>query len=100
MTATPEDFSIDVSEEDDRVVVVPHGELDIASAPELESTVMRALHEGLDVVLRLGQLEFMDSSGGRVLVAGHAAAEKGRARPPTVVDAAPRGPGAPDPPGA
>ncbi len=89
MTGTPEEFTIDVSEEDDRVVVVPHGELDIASAPELENTVMRALHEGLDVVLRLGELEFMDSSGVRILVAGHAAAQMDGAGSLTIVNAAP-----------
>ena len=48
------------------------GELDLATAPELE----RLLEErgGDEVVVDLRALEFMDSSGVRVLVAGHALA--------------------------
>lgn len=87
MSSQPEEFTITVSERDDRVVVVPRGELDILGAPELESTVLRALHEGLDVELRLDELDFMDSSGVRVLVAGHAAAQLDGSGALTIVNA-------------
>ena len=87
MSSQPEEFTITVSERDDRVVVVPRGELDILGAPELESTVLRALHEGLDVELRLDELDFMDSSGVRVLVAGHAAAQLDGSGALTIVSA-------------
>ena len=89
MTEQPEEFSVGVSQEDGRVVVVPRGELDLVGAPELEDVVLGALGEGRDVVLRLGELEFMDSSGVRVLVAGHAASQLDGAGALTIVNAAP-----------
>lgn len=44
------------------------GELDLASAPELESTIRHAWGCGNQVVLDLSVLEFMDSTGLRSLV--------------------------------
>ena len=51
------------------VVVTVRGEVDLATAPELESCVSRAL-EGAPsaVILDLAALNFIDSSGLRVLV--------------------------------
>ena len=88
MAEQPEEFSVEVSEEDGRMVVVPRGELDLVGAPELEEVVLGALGDGRDVVLRLGELEFMDSSGVRVLVAGHAASQLDGAGTLTIVNAA------------
>ncbi len=70
-----EPFAIDVDERDDRVVVVPRGELDMASAPELEQTVLPRLQDGGWVVLDLRSLDFIDSSGLRVVVGAHRSAE-------------------------
>lgn len=60
---------VDVRRERDVVRVVPIGELDLATTSELE----RQLHELRDagfrrIVLDLRQLEFMDSTGIRLIV--------------------------------
>ena len=68
-----EPFAIDVG---DRVVVVPRGELDMAGAPELEHTIMPRLESGEWDVLDLRSLDFIDSSGLRVVVGAHRAAEE------------------------
>jgi anti-sigma B factor antagonist len=67
-------FSVGRQEEDERVVFVPRGELDLATAPEFEAAVVGALEAGQHVVVDLRQLQFMDSSGVRVLIAAHARA--------------------------
>ena len=71
-----EPFAIDTAEHDDRIVVTPRGELDMASAPELEQAVMPRLQEGRWVVLDLRSLDFIDSSGLRVVVGAHRSAEE------------------------
>ncbi len=75
-----EPFAIDIDEREDRVVVVPRGELDMASAPELEQTVLPRLQEGAWVVLDLRSLDFIDSSGLRVVVGAHRTAEGNEGR--------------------
>ncbi|HEX8084211.1 MAG TPA: STAS domain-containing protein [Solirubrobacteraceae bacterium] len=71
-----EPFAIDVTERDGRVEVTPRGELDMASAPELEQTIMPRLEGGTWVLLDLRSLDFIDSSGLRVVVGAHRAAEE------------------------
>ena len=71
-----EPFAIDIDERDDRVVVTPRGELDMATAPELEQVVMSRLLDGRWVVLDLRGLDFIDSSGLRVVVGAHRSAEE------------------------
>ena len=73
---TVEPFAIDLEDRDDRVVVIPRGELDMASAPELEQTIMPRIQDGAWVVLDLRSLDFIDSSGLRVVVGAHRAAEE------------------------
>jgi anti-anti-sigma factor len=52
------------------VVLVPAEELDLASVPPLEAAVSEALRSGTDhLVLDLGQLTFVDSSGLRLFLA-------------------------------
>ncbi len=75
-----EPFAIDIDERDDRVVVVPRGELDMASAPELEQTVLPRLEGGAWVMLDLRSLDFIDSSGLRVVVGAHRTAETNEGR--------------------
>ena len=71
-----EPFAIDVDERDGRIDVTPRGELDMASAPELEQTLVPWLQEGAWVLLDLRSLDFIDSSGLRVVVGAHRAAEE------------------------
>jgi len=70
-----EPFAIDVGEHDSRTLVVPRGELDMATAPELEDAILPRLHDGGWVVLDLRSLDFIDSSGLRVVVGAHRTAE-------------------------
>jgi anti-anti-sigma factor len=71
-----EPFAIETDERADRVVLTPRGELDMASAPELEQAIMPRLHDGAWIVLDLRTLDFIDSSGLRVVVGAHRAAEE------------------------
>jgi anti-sigma B factor antagonist len=71
MAIDPSGFSISTSDSDGRAVVTIRGELDLATAPELETTLLERLDAGHDVVLDLRELQFMDSSGLRVLVTAH-----------------------------
>jgi anti-sigma B factor antagonist len=80
MATPPEEFSIAESDRDGRAHLTLRGELDLATAPELENLVNERLDAGREVVVDLRGLEFMDSSGIRVLVAGHARAARTGAR--------------------
>jgi anti-anti-sigma factor len=72
----PTPFSITVEDRDGRLVVAVVGELDLATAGALEDAVVPAVSAGRHVVLDLRDLEFMDSSGVRVIVAAHLAAQE------------------------
>ncbi|HET6507297.1 MAG TPA: STAS domain-containing protein [Baekduia sp.] len=86
----PAPFSVTVEQVDERSVVTARGELDLATAPELESALLPPLREGASVALDLRALEFMDSTGVRVIVAAHLAAqEHGGALAVAVVDGGP-----------
>lgn len=63
-------LQVDVRCTPDRVIVALEGELDMASAPLLQSTLEdRALASLPLLVLDLGQLQFIDSTGLRVVLA-------------------------------
>jgi anti-sigma B factor antagonist len=72
---TPEPFSVTVEQAGARAVVAVRGELDLATAPQLESALLPGLRDGGAAVLDLRGLEFMDSTGVRVIVAAHHAAQ-------------------------
>jgi anti-sigma B factor antagonist len=72
----PAPFSVTVERSGARTVVAVRGELDLATAPELEAAVLTPLSEGVAVALDLRPLEFMDSTGVRVIVAAHIAAQE------------------------
>ena len=74
MATPPDDFSIASASGDGRTVLMVRGELDLATAPELEEHIDGVLDAGREVVVDLRDLAFMDSSGIRVLVAAHARA--------------------------
>jgi anti-anti-sigma factor len=80
MAMDPGGFSISTSDRDGRAIVLVRGELDLATAPDLEEVVSERMDAGQEVVLDLRELEFMDSSGLRVLVVAHARAADGGPR--------------------
>ena len=58
----------------DRLLVV-HGELDIATAPELVEMLHRLRHQGHAVQVDLAEVTFMDSTGLTTLMDAHLAAQ-------------------------
>lgn len=72
----PAPFSVTVASADARTVVTALGELDLATAPALEDVLLPPLRDGATVVLDLRSLDFMDSTGVRVLVGAHLAAQE------------------------
>ena len=74
------DFSVEVQELGGATVLVVTGELDLRTSPELEERLSRAFDAGAElVILDLRQIEFMDSTGLRVLLSAHQRAhETGR----------------------
>jgi anti-sigma B factor antagonist len=70
--AIQDQLLIDVRHEKDRVVLSLRGELDLASAPLLQSEVeSREITTATTVVLDLQELTFIDSTGLRVLLSAH-----------------------------
>jgi anti-sigma B factor antagonist len=62
-------FSVEMAEHDDgRVVVLPRGELDMATQAELRAALEDAARSGALVVLDLGALRFVDTSGLRLIL--------------------------------
>ena len=72
----PAPFSVSVDRTDARTIVAVRGELDLATAPELEARVLPPLEAEESVALDLRDLEFMDSTGVRVIVAAHLTAQE------------------------
>jgi anti-anti-sigma factor len=77
MAMDPSGFSISVTEQGGRAVVAITGELDLATSPDLEEVVLGRVDRGQSVLLDLRELQFMDSSGLRILIAAHARAGEG-----------------------
>src|SRR4051794_35239072 len=69
-------FTVERSEEGEHLRLVLYGELDLYSAPRLDDELVRAEGEMWpELVLDLCRLDFMDSSGLRLLLRAHARAE-------------------------
>jgi anti-sigma B factor antagonist len=66
-----EHLQIDVRHEQGRIVLSVHGELDLASAPLLQSEIESAETTDSALVLDLEDLEFIDSTGLRIILAAH-----------------------------
>lgn len=65
----PEAFTVRTEQHGGAAVVVPTGELDLATAPALEEALQRSFDgDAAHVVLDLRELEFIDSSGLRTLL--------------------------------
>ncbi len=78
----PEAFTVRIEPRGDAAVVVPTGELDLATAPALEAALARAFESvgAGGIVLDLRELEFIDSSGLRTLLTARKQAEDAGAR--------------------
>jgi anti-anti-sigma factor len=75
----PPAFQVAVGEEPGGVrILSPSGELDISSAPRLERAMLEGRHAGDLVILDLSRLEFIDSTGLRVIVHAVEAAQRDR----------------------
>jgi anti-sigma B factor antagonist len=62
-------FRVDVQPERECVHVIPHGELDLNTVPQLETQIEELRSRGFaTIVLDLRQLTFMDSTGLRLLL--------------------------------
>jgi anti-anti-sigma factor len=71
-------LDVSVTRDDDRSKVSVAGELDAASAGELEEALSEAVSAGTMIELDLGEVSFIDSSGLRaLLVAQQAATDAG-----------------------
>jgi anti-anti-sigma factor len=65
-------FSVEVQDGDEAVVIGVSGELDLASSPELERELERGSAPDAELlIIDLRKLEFMDSTGLSVLVRAH-----------------------------
>ena len=70
-------FELHVVRSDSRMHVTPRGELDIATAPQLEEAVSEATSLPVaELVLDLRELTFMDSTGLRALAQANLKAEQ------------------------
>jgi anti-sigma B factor antagonist len=66
------DFQVDTRSEGRAAVIAVRGELDLASAPQLEQELDRAWESDVEqLVIDLRTLEFMDSTGLSVIVSAH-----------------------------
>ncbi len=74
----PEAFTVRIEHRGGAAVVIPTGELDLATAPALEAALGRAFEEAGSgrVVLDLRELEFIDSSGLRTLLTARKRADE------------------------
>jgi len=65
----PEPFSIDVEPRHGKVVVRPHGEVDLATAPQLDVKLRELRDSGFEhLIVDLREVDFLDSSGLRTLL--------------------------------
>jgi anti-sigma B factor antagonist len=69
-------FEATTSDETGRVRVALTGECDLEVREELTATLLDALHRSPVVVVDLGSLDFLDSSGVHGLITAHHAAKK------------------------
>jgi anti-sigma B factor antagonist len=75
----PPEFAVATDRDDGGTITLrPTGELDIATAPKLERALRDGRRPGDVVVLDLGGIEFLDSTGLRVIVKGVEAAARER----------------------
>jgi anti-anti-sigma factor len=77
MAPPPTEFAVEAGREAGGLLTLrPAGELDIATAGRLERALLEGREPGDEVVLDLAALEFIDSTGLRVIVRGVEAAQR------------------------
>jgi anti-sigma B factor antagonist len=54
---------VDITQDGNRIVISLEGDLDFTTRDGFESEVRRILHQAPDIVLDLGRVRFIDSSG-------------------------------------
>jgi anti-anti-sigma factor len=65
----PEPFRCDIDPGDGRIRVIPRGEVDVATAPELDGRLRELRASGFDrLLLDLRDVTFMDSTGLRLIL--------------------------------
>lgn len=69
-------FHVDVRKDAAAVTVAPEGELDLAGEGRFEAAIQQALETALSLTIDLSALDFIDSSGLRVLVRLHNTAQR------------------------
>ena len=70
LTGMPEDLKVEISESASAWSVVVRGEIDVDTAPKLQQVLDGAIEKGARLVaLELEHVDFLDSSGLRVIVA-------------------------------
>jgi len=70
--STDKHLRIDVRNEPDRIVLALHGELDLVGAPLLQDEIESSEIEAREMlVLDLQDLQFIDSTGLRVILSAH-----------------------------
>jgi anti-anti-sigma factor len=76
--AAQDHFRIEVRNAPDRIVLCLHGELDLASAPQLAQEIENAAADATTtmVVLDLKELRFVDSTGLRIVLAANERAQE------------------------
>lgn len=75
--AVNSDFSVEERNEGTAWVLAASGELDLRTSPDLEERLNRVWASGAElVILDLRQIEFMDSTGLRVLLGAHQRAQE------------------------
>jgi anti-anti-sigma factor len=71
------EFSVEEHNQGSAWILAVTGELDLRTSPELEERLTRVWAAGAElVILDLRQIEFMDSSGLRVLLGAHQRAQE------------------------
>jgi anti-anti-sigma factor len=75
-----EQFTVEVRQAPDRIVLTLHGELDLVGAPRLQSELESdTVDAAAVIVLDLDDVRFMDSTGLRAVLAAHErTAERGQ----------------------
>jgi anti-anti-sigma factor len=77
MTESNDRFRVEVEPDRQRVIVRPVGDVDLASANDVERPLFELLDRGFaHVVVDLRRVTFLDSSGIRMLVNAHKHAEQ------------------------
>jgi anti-anti-sigma factor len=65
-------FRVEVRSEGTAAVIVVHGELDLASGPELEQVLDRVAEQPTELlIIDLREVDFMDSTGLSIIVKAH-----------------------------